>query len=209
MIQLHKRILRFPWRKVLALSCALLVCTALWAEAQQSQLAAGMVRMHVLANSDSPADQALKLVVRDKILAETKTLLAGQTDAAGAETVLRENLATLAHLAEQTIYDEGYPYTVSVRLENTWFPTRQYDTFALPAGPYNALRVLIGNGAGHNWWCVVFPPLCLSSVTETSVETAGMTDEDYAMITEQNQGYVIKFRVVELWEQWKHTLFPA
>lgn len=209
MLRLHKRTLRFPWRKVLALSCALLVCTALWAEAQQVQLAEGMVRLHVLANSDSPADQALKLVVRDKILAETEILLAEQTSAAGAEAILQKNLAALAHLAEQTIHDEGYPYTVSLRLEKTWFPTRQYDTFSLPAGSYNALRVVIGSGEGHNWWCVVFPPLCLSAVTETSVETAGMTEETYAMITEQDQEYVIKFRVVELWQQWKHTLFPS
>lgn len=168
-----------------------------------------MVRLHVLANSDSADDQALKLVVRDEILARANTLLAGQTNAADAHAVLQAHLADLSHCAARTVSQQGYPYTVAVKLEQTWFPTRQYDTFSLPAGTYDALRVVIGSGSGHNWWCVVFPPLCLSSVSETAVEAAGMTGEDYRLMTESDQRYVIKFKIVELWEQWKHTAFSS
>ena len=171
----------FPWRRVLALFFAFLVCTALWAEATQAQLAEKVIRLHVLANSDSQADQTLKLQVRDKILAQTASLLSGQEIAA-----------------------RGYHYPVKVCLEETWFPTRQYENVSLPAGNYQALRVLIGEGAGKNWWCVVFPSLCLSAVTEESLQTAGLSHQEYALISEESQPYTIRFKAVEWWEACKH-----
>ncbi len=196
----------FPWRRAAALFCACLVCTALWAEAAQGRLAEQVIRLHVLANSDSQADQALKLHVRDQLLEETQRLLAPAQDAAGAADLLRANLDGLTQTAQAAVAAWGHDYPVSVRLEETWFPTRQYQGTALPAGDYLALRVLIGAAAGHNWWCVVFPSLCLPAVSETAQPAAALTQENYALITEEGAGYTFRFHLVEWWEGLKHWL---
>lgn len=196
----------FPWRRAAALFCACLVCTALWAEAAQGRLADQVIRLHVLANSDSQADQALKLHVRDQVLEETQRLLVPAQDAAGAADLLRANLDGLTQTAQAAVAAWGYDYPVSVRLEETWFPTRQYQGAALPAGDYLALRVLIGAAAGHNWWCVVFPSLCLPAVSETTQPAAALTQENYALITEEDAGYTFRFHLVEWWEGLKHWL---
>lgn len=196
----------FPWRRAAALFCACLVSTALWAEAAQGRLADQVIRLHVLANSDSQADQALKLHVRDRVLEETQRLLAPAQDAAGAADLLRANLDSLTQTAQAAVAAWGYDYPVSVRLEETWFPTRQYQGAALPAGDYLALRVLIGAAAGHNWWCVVFPSLCLPAVSETAQPAAALTQENYALITEEGAGYTFRFHLVEWWEGLKHWL---
>ena len=196
--------LSFPWRRVVALFFACLVCTALWAEAAQSQLADKVIRLHVLANSDSQADQALKRYVRDQVLAQTTPLLEGVTSAPEAEAILQANLGLLTQTAQAAIAAQGYDYSVSVRLEETWFPTRQYQDVALPAGNYQALRVLIGEAEGHNWWCVVFPSLCLPAVSEDSLSAAGLSQQDYALIQEETPAYTFQFHVVEWWEGFKH-----
>ena len=93
--------------------------------------------------------------------------------------------------------------------EDVWFPTKEYSDFALPQGSYTALRVVIGEGAGQNWWCVVFPPLCLGSVSEATEETAalgGLSQEEVALMTGETEGYVVKFKAIELWEGLKAQL---
>lgn len=199
MTGLHNPLPDLPWRRVLPILCALLICTALWAEAQQEELADKVIRLHVVANSDSDADQALKLQVRDAVLTETNTLLSGRESAQEAASILRENLTGLGQTAAETVLQAGYPYSVKVSLEDEWFPTRQYQGGALPAGTYQALRVVIGSGEGKNWWCVVFPALCLPAVTEESVQAAGLDRRDYALITEESQPYVFQFKTLEWW----------
>lgn len=206
MTGLHSLLHQFPWRRVLPILCALLVCTALWAEAEQTELADKVIRLHVVANSDSDADQALKLRVRDAVLDETNTLLSGRESAQEAASILRENLTKLGCTAAETVFQEGYPYSVKVSLEDEWFPTRQYEGGALPAGTYQALRVVIGSGEGKNWWCVVFPSLCLPAVTESSVQAAGLSGQDYALITEESRPYVFKFKTLEWWGNCKGWL---
>ena len=201
------RILRdFPWRRVLALFVACLVCTALWAEATQVRLASQVIRLHVLANSDSEKDQALKLQVRDRILAETNSLLEGETDPQAAAQTLNKHLEDLAQTAAQEIAAQGYAYQVEVRLEQTWFPTRQYQGISLPAGDYLALRVLIGAAEGHNWWCVVFPSLCLPAVSERALEASTLTPGQISLLQEENTSYVFRFKALELWQSFKHHL---
>ena len=209
MKQLHMVFRTLPWRRILVLSCAALVCVALWAETAQAQLAEKVIRLHVLANSDSQADQDLKLQVRDKVLAQAGTLLTGQEGVQAAAAVLQDNLDTLAQAAAQEIQNQGYGYAVQVSLEDTWFPTRQYEDIALPAGNYQALRVVIGEGEGHNWWCVVYPSLCLGAVSETALKTSGFTGQDYALVTEANESYVFKFKTIELLEELKQKLFAS
>jgi stage II sporulation protein R len=201
------RILRdFPWRRVLALFVAFLVCTALWAEATQVRLASQVIRLHVLANSDSEEDQALKLQVRDCILGETSSLLAGETDPQAAAQILNGHLEDLAQTAAQEIAAQGYAYQVEVRLEQTWFPTRHYQGVALPAGDYLALRVLIGAAEGHNWWCVIFPSLCLPAVSERTLEASTLTPGQISLLQEEDTSYVFRFKALELWQSFKHHL---
>ena len=168
------------------------------------ELSDKVVRLHVLANSDSEEDQALKLKVRDRILAYAEPLLAGAADRREAEALLRGRVLELERIAAEEIRANGYDYGVTIKLEDTVFPTREYEGFALPAGKYLALRAVIGAGEGQNWWCVVFPPLCLASVSEQGVETAAegvLSEDQVALITGQDGGYVLKFRLIEWWQE--------
>ena len=204
------RVLRdVPWRRVLALFVACLVCTALWAEATQVQLASQVIRLHVLANSDSEEDQALKLEVRDRVLETTSALLAGETEPQAAAVLLDQHLDDIAQTAAQEISAQGHDDRIEVRLEQTWFPTRQYQGISLPAGNYLALRVLIGEAEGHNWWCVVFPNLCLPAVSERALEASTLTPGQISLLQEEETSYVFRFKTLELWQSLKHRLMEG
>ena len=204
------RVLRdVPWRRVLALFVACLVCTALWAEATQVRLASQVIRLHVIANSDSEEDQALKLEVRDRVLETTSALLAGETEPQAAAVLLNQHLDDIAQTAAQEISAQGHDDRVEVRLEQTWFPTRQYQGISLPAGNYLALRVLIGAAEGHNWWCVVFPNLCLPAVSERALEASTLTPGQISLLQEEETSYVFRFKALELWQSLKHRLMEG
>lgn len=204
------RVLRdVPWRRVLALFVACLVCTALWAEATQVRLASQVIRLHVLANSDSEEDQALKLEVRDRVLETTSALLTGETEPQAAAVLLNQHLDDIAQTAAQEISAQGHDDRVEVRLEQTWFPTRQYQGISLPAGNYLALRVLIGAAEGQNWWCVVFPNLCLPAVSERALEASTLTPGQISLLQEEETSYVFRFKTLELWQSLKHRLMEG
>ena len=190
------------WELALLLGAAVFLLTGALSLRSQDQLADKVVRLHVLANSDSEEDQALKLKVRDRVLEQATAILEQAADRGEAEALLRGQLLELERTAAEVIAENGYDYPVSVELEQTQFPTKEYDGFALPAGTYLALRVIIGAGAGQNWWCVVFPPLCTaasSDVPETAL-AAGLSGDQVSLITEADTGYKLKFKSVELWE---------
>lgn len=192
----------------LLLGTAVFLLTGAWALNTQRDLADRVVRLHVLANSDSEEDQALKLLVRDVVLERATALLEQTESRAEAEALLRESLPELETIAEETVRANGYSYAVTAELEDTSFSTKEYDGFSLPAGEYLALRILIGEGAGQNWWCVVFPPLCTAAsadVPETAL-AAGLTEDQVGLMTEEDSGYVLKFKAVEWWEQLKAAL---
>ena len=192
----------------LLLAMAVALIWGVWALQEQDALEQKMIRLHVIANSDSAQDQQLKLQVRDKVLTEATAILERSADIADARTLLENSLPALEETARQEITAQGYDYSVSARLEETEFPTKEYDGFSLPSGQYLALRVLIGDAAGKNWWCVVYPPLCTTAVTqleETAVAT-GLGEEDVSLITEENSGYVLKFRSLEIWESLRQWL---
>lgn len=165
------------------------------------ELSDKVVRLHVLANSDSEEDQALKLKVRDRLLACAEPILAEASDRREAEALLRDHLPELERVAAREIQAGGCDYAVAVKLEDTMFPTREYEGFTLPAGKYLALRVVIGAGEGRNWWCVVFPPLCAAAAAEVpeTALAAGFSSAQVGLITEENQGYVLKSKLVEFW----------
>ena len=180
-----------------------------WSLQEQDALERKMIRLHVIANSDTQADQTLKLQVRDRVLVQATAILEQAHDMEDAAAQLTAALPAIEDAARAEMAERGYDYAVSVRLEQTEFPTKVYDGFALPSGSYLALRVVIGEGQGQNWWCVVFPPLCMtaaSDLEETAI-VAGLEEEDISLITGEEQGYVLKFRSLELWEslrQWLH-----
>ena len=194
------------WELALLLGLLVTLCTGAWLGREQAELADQVIRLHVIANSDSEEDQALKLEVRDRILERAEALYPAHATLEEARAALEESLPELSRIGEQTVKAAGYDYPVTAELTQCWFPTKEYEDFALPAGDYTALRIVIGEGEGRNWWCVVFPPLCLGSVTETVEETActgGLTRSEVALITGETEGYVVKFKAMELWDEFK------
>ena len=174
-------------------------------------LANQVIRLHVIANSDSDGDQALKLKVRDGVLAQAEQLYPEGASLEQASQALERNLAALAAAGQAVVEREGADYPVRAEITRCWFPTKEYEDFALPAGEYTALRVTIGEGEGRNWWCVAYPPLCLGAATQT-VEQAALTGqldpEGASLITGEDEGYVLKFKAIELLEQWR-ALFQS
>lgn len=164
-----------------------------------------VLRLHVLANSDSQADQALKLKVRDRILTESAGMLDGVESRDGAEKAVAEKVPQLLRAAEDEVKKQGYDYPVRLELTKMYFTTRQYGNVTLPAGNYDALRVTIGTGNGHNWWCVLFPPLCLPAA-EDPQELKDVLNQSEMQIVEGNGGYEIKFKSVEVYEQFRDWL---
>lgn len=165
---------------------------------RQTELTENLIRLHVVANSDSEEDQALKLSVRDGILEKLEEILKDCNDKAEAEVLISRNIDALSQAASEAISEKGEDFTVSAGITEEVFPTVEYDTFTLPAGKYTSLRVVIGEGGGKNWWCVVFPPLCLTAAEDTlSYEELGLSDETFGIISEQTQGYVVKFKLLE------------
>lgn len=192
----------------LLLGLALFLASGAAALQTGEALADRVVRLHVLANSDSQEDQELKLLVRDRLLEVTEPLLERTVNRQEAEVLLRRRLPLLRDAAREVILANGYDYAVSVRLEETAFPTREYDGFTLPAGTYLALRVLIGEAAGQNWWCVVFPPLCAAAaadVPETAL-AAGFSQDQVGLILEETSGYILKSKLVEFWQELQNRL---
>lgn len=188
---------------ILLVASALTLLSGYALTAEQRALADKLVRLHVVANSDSETDQAVKLQVRDAVLAETRRLLADETDPIPA---LRAGLPAIEAAANRTLAGAGSTGRAAVSLGPELFPTRDYETFSLPAGRYTALRVTIGEGQGHNWWCVVYPALCLSASAgelEAAAQAAGLSDGEIALITGESGGYELKFKALEWLEQFQ------
>ena len=197
-----------PIELTLMIVAALALTSGAVALHTQSQLAEKVVRLHVLANSDSEEDQALKLKVRDAVLEQATETLRGADSQAEASRRLTDILPELEETARAVITANGYDYGVRAELAETSFPTKEYDGFALPAGEYLALRVVIGAGEGRNWWCVVYPPLCTAAACELEgvALDGGMTADDLSLMTGENAGYVLRFRSLELWERLRQWL---
>lgn len=166
-----------------------------------------VVRLHVLAHSDSAEDQALKEKVRDEILPFTASLLADCRDAAHAEEILAASLDSLRECADRALEQMGSEQRASVTLCRERYPTRSYAGLRLPSGTYSSLQISLGEGEGKNWWCVLYPSLCLSSSlaeNESAFLSAGFTPEQIRVLTDtENSGYVFRFRILE----WIGSLF--
>lgn len=182
------------WEIALLLALCFTLLAGTWAGAASSRVSEGLVRLHVIAASDDATEQAIKLDVRDAVLSYLEPKLASAADIAGAEALIEANLEGIAAAAESAAQGRE----VNVTLGEEYYPTREYDTFSLPAGRYRSLRVTLGEGAGHNWWCVVFPPLCLTAA-EGEAAFEELDGETRAIISSDGGGVQFKFRLLELW----------
>ena len=160
------------------------------------------IRLHVLANSDSEIDQELKLKVRDEILKKVVTYEAKTKEE--ALEVIEKNKDEIVKIGEDVVKNEGFDYTVDVKIGIEEYPTRYYEDFALPAGTYTSVRVVIGKGEGQNWWCVLFPPLCTSQAVKYDYDShisVGLTKDQYELITQASGKYKVKFKLLEMASQ--------
>ena len=181
--------LRF-WEIALLFALAAALMWGSWSLQQQDRLERKMIRLHVIANSDSEADQALKLQVRDRVLTLATDILRRADSREQAERDIEAALPDLQAAAADEIAAQGYSCGVTARLERAEFPEKDYDGFSLPAGEYLELRVVIGEGQGRNWWCVVFPPLCM-------VDAADSAYKDNFHVDQQGR-LVLKSKIREL-----------
>ena len=176
--------------------------TAAMDEAAAAALPEKLLRLRVVAESDSPQDQADKLLARDAVLAALEPALAGSSGLAEARAVTAEALPRLAEAAGRALETAGRPRPLTLRLGTEECPLRAYGDFALPAGEYETLTVTLGSGEGHNWWCVVFPPLCLAAAGE-----GGEEDEEWSVFSPSEKrlvtsgGVVLRFRCLELFQK--------
>ena len=194
---------------ILTALCVLTLITGAVLARQQQTLSEKLVRLHVVANSDSDDDQAVKLRVRDAVLDMTQTILQDTDDPIAA---LGTHLAEIEQAAGEALRETGCALPVTVTLQNELFPRRDYDTFSLPAGVYRTLRVTIGAGEGHNWWCVVFPALCLPANAEdfeAACEAAGFTEGEISVLTEETSEIEVEFKTLELLGKLKKILWDA
>lgn len=161
-----------------------------------------VIRLHVIAESDSDEDQALKLSVRDSVLDLVSDKMNNVTDYDGAYELLSGMIPQICDVAEARAAEEGHPVTVKVVFDREEYPVRYYEDYALPAGEYMSMRIILGEGNGKNWWCVLFPPLCRDAAVESDEEkfyAAGFTPEEYKIIKkESGTKYKVRFRILEL-----------
>lgn len=188
----------------ISLLIALIICGVLNINAFSQQcdsIREKMLRMHVIANSNTHEDQELKLKVRDAVLTAGKEVFDGSVTSTEAKAKIEPHIEYLENVALETIQNEGFDYGVNITIDNEYFNTRTYDNqITLPAGNYNAIKVIIGEGEGQNWWCVMFPPMCLpTSVAECEISDV-LTEDETEIVTETEK-YKFRFKVLEIIEE--------
>lgn len=169
------------------------------------EIRSDVLRLHVIANSDTSVDQNLKLRLRDYILQEGKDIFNGSVNVENAVKKIEPVLPELEKSAKAFVNKAGFDYDVKISLSNEYFTTRTYETVTLPAGKYLALRVVIGSGEGHNWWCVMFPPMCVPAADKKD-EIENVFSEKEIKLVESKPKYEPRFKVVEIYEQLKEII---
>ena len=163
-----------------------------------------VLRLHIIANSNSTFDQRLKIKVRDEILKSGYDVFCGNETLEQAKAKIASNLDNIRKIAKNTLAENGCDYQVKVEFEKTFFETRCYKNFTMPAGVYEAVRVVIGSGEGHNWWCVMFPPMCLSASDD--IEDIKSLSEEEKQLILSNPEYEVRFKFIEIYEKAKKYL---
>ena len=161
-------------------------------------------RLHILANSDEEADQALKLKVRDAVLEKGQSVFINCNSLDEIINSCENNIDLFEETAENCIKEHGYNYSVNAYVDKEYFNTREYEEITLPSGMYNALKIEIGEAKGHNWWCVMFPAICLSAVSDSEINE--ILDEEEVELINSNNKFEIRFKIVEIYEKIKSSL---
>lgn len=185
------------------LICALLLSVSHF-NAACDDLRQNVLRLHIIANSDSAADQSLKLKIRDEILKETGDLFINCNDLENAQKTVKENLNSFSDIANRVIEENSFDYTATASLGKSDFSTRYYDDFTLPAGEYNSLIITLGEGGGKNWWCVVYPTVCISAATKGDLKDTVKAES--AQIAKGGKRYIMRFKTVEIYEKIKNYI---
>ncbi len=166
-----------------------------------------ILRLHVIANSDEDYDQELKLKVRDALLISGEKVFSGSEDIISAEKSITDQKDILLYSAEETIKNLGFDYDVKIEIARSYFPTKTYGELTLPAGYYKALRVIIGEGKGKNWWCIMFPPLCLPAATDNKEVIRDFLSDKEMKIVSSDPKVEVRFWLIEKYYQVKNKLF--
>jgi len=194
----------------LGLTFCAAVFTCAYSRCVQADIAGKVIRFHVRANSDSPADQALKTAVKNAILARYSNGLENADTLARSEAYITSNLQNIQEFAQNEVRALGYDYPVTARIMQDDFPLKNYGDITLPAGMYTALRVDIGAAQGANWWCIMFPPLCYVDESKPQADArtdallkTSLTPGEYSLVTNDGGGgkLTVKFKTVELWQE--------
>ncbi len=168
-----------------------------------------VVRLHVIANSDSPQDQQVKLKVRDALLEKNNAMLSGEVNKDNAIEYFKASKEALLSIANETLKKNDFDYKADITLGTEYYTTRQYGNLTFPAGEYMSLRVVLGEGKGKNWWCVMFPPLCIpvaGNIEADKNKTADVLTPGGEEIVSSNGKYIVKFRILEIYEEIKQSL---
>ena len=202
--ELNKIILSF-FISLIFLGALGITASAEYSEKIQTGIADSVIRFHVIGNSDSFADQQLKLQVRDKILERVTPLIENSQSKEETKEIFVKNLKMIENIALKEIKSRGHDYSVKVSLENCKFPLKNYGEITFPAGYYDALRVEIGAGAGENFWCVMYPSVCFveESISVCDDIKKALTVEEYSVVTSGGEKPKIKFKIVEWWQEKK------
>ena len=181
-------------------------CTYFTASAQTVK--EDVIRLHILANSDLQNDQEVKLKVRDALLETNASILSDEVTKENAKEHFEKSKTILLKTAEKALKENGFDYNVKITLQEEYFETRVYGKLTFPAGKYTALKVVLGEGKGKNWWCVMFPPLCIPAADgiETNESTADYLTESGEKIVNGGDKYIIKFKFLEIYEEFRNKL---
>ena len=192
---------------ILLLFIYCIICAFSYVNAVSTDIQNSVFRLHVIANSDSDEDQNLKYIVRDKVLEYINSISNSSMTKDEVIALANENINEIQKIAENTIHENGYNYSVKLNIGNFSFPTKKYGDITFPAGFYDALKIEIGEAKGHNWWCVMFPPLCFVDVTsgvvpEESKQTIrdNLSEEEYKLLSENSGNMNFKFKIVEMFQ---------
>ncbi len=178
-------------------------------ERMHDGIASGIVRLHIIANSDKECDQKIKLLVKDAIVSSQKEIFKDGIK----KTLNKEEKEKIKELALKILKEQGVSYGASVETGKFYFPTKKYENITLPAGEYDAVRVVLGTGDGQNWWCVMYPPLCFNSSAigkadeeSLNILKESMTEFEYGIVTEESIKIVPAFKLVEIWQTVKEKI---
>ncbi|MBQ2810212.1 MAG: stage II sporulation protein R [Clostridia bacterium] len=193
-------------KKIAKISLTFFICIVaflfIWSfipSAKECEIYNSTIRLHVIASSNSERDQSVKLKVRDAVLQRIKEYESDSKEQ--TLSMIKSDKEHIEEIAQETLEKEGISDTVSLEIGKESYPVRYYEGFSLPAGEYTSVRVVIGEGEGENWWCVLFPPLCTAQAIEYDDEAyidVGLTKDQYYMITGKSPEYEVKFKLLEI-----------